>query len=43
MCYSEHYMEGTAQHVDSGTAAGMERVTVNIMWKEQHSKWTVVL
>ena len=43
VCYSEHYVEGTAQQVDSGIAGWMECVTVNIMWKTLHSKWTVVL
>jgi len=43
VCYSEHYMEDTAQHVDSGIAAWMECVTVNIVWKILHSTWTVVL
>jgi hypothetical protein len=43
MCYSEHYVEFTSQQVDSGIATGMECVTVNIMWKILHSRWTVVL
>jgi len=43
VCYSEHYVEGTAQPVDSGIAGWMECVTVNIMWKILHSRWTVVL
>jgi len=43
VCYSEHYMEDTAQQVDSGNAAWMECVTVNIIWKILHRKWTVVL
>ena len=43
VCYSEHYVEGTAQQVDSGIAGWMECVTVNIMWKVLHSRWTVVL
>jgi len=43
MCYNEHYMESTAQQVDSSIAGWMECVTVNIMWKVLHSKWTVVL
>ena len=43
MCYSEHYVEGTAQKVDSDTAVTMECVTVNIMWKILYRKWTVVL
>ena len=32
MCYSEQYMEVTAQQVDSVIVAGMECVTVNIIW-----------
>jgi len=43
VCYSEHYMEDTAQQVDSGIAAWMNCVTVNIIWKIFHSMWTVVL
>jgi len=43
VCYSEHYVEGTAQHVDSVIAGLMECVTINIMWKVLHSRWTVVL
>jgi len=43
VCYSEHYVEGTAQQVDSGIAGWMVCVTVNIMWKVLHSRWTVVL
>jgi len=35
-------VEGTAQQVDSTIAGRMECVTVNIMWKVQHSTWTVV-
>ena len=41
--YSEHYVEVTAQQVDSGTVDWMECVTVNIMWKLIHSMWIVVL
>ena len=41
--YSEHYMEDTSQKVDSGIAAWMECVTVNIIWKILHSRWKVVL
>jgi len=36
-------MEDTAQQVDSSIAAWMECVTVNIIWKLLHSRWTVVL
>ena len=43
VCYSENYVEGTAQQVDSSIAAWMECVTVNIMLKFLHSSWTVVL
>ena len=43
VCYSEHYVEGAAQQVDSGIVGGMECVTVNSKWKVLHSRWTVVL
>ena len=43
VCYSEHYMENTLQNVDSGIAPWMECVTVNIIWKILHRRWTVVL
>ena len=43
MCYSEHYVEDTSQQVDSGIAAWMVYVTVNIMWKLLHSRCSVVL
>jgi len=43
VCYSEQYVEGTAQQVDSGIVAWMKCVTVNIMWKVMHRRWTVVL
>ena len=43
VCYCEHNLEDTAEQVDSGIAAWMECVTVNIMWKILHSRWTVVL
>jgi len=43
VCYSEHYVEGTAQQVDSGIAGWMECVTVNSMWKVLHCRWTVLL
>jgi len=36
-------VESTAKQVDSGIAVWMECVTVNIMWKVLHSRWTVVL
>jgi len=43
VCYSEHYVVDTLQQVYSGIAAWMECVTVNIIWKILHSRWTVVL
>jgi len=43
VCYSEHYMEGTAQQVDSVLAAWIVCVTVNIMRKVLHGRWTVLL
>jgi len=43
VCYSEHYVEDTSQQVDSGIADWMKCVTVNIMRKILHSRWTVVL
>jgi len=43
VCYSELYVEGTAQKVDSGIVGWMYCVTVNIMWKVLHSRWIVVL
>ena len=36
-------MEDTSQQVDSCIAVCMKFVTVNIMWKLLHSRWTVVL
>ena len=41
--YSEHYMEGTSQQVGTGIVAWMKCVTVNIIWKVLHSRWTLVL
>ena len=41
--YSEHYMDGTSQQVDTGIAASKKCVTVNIIWKILHSMWTLVL
>jgi len=41
--YSELFVEGTTQMVDSGIVSRMECVTVNSMWKVLHSRWTVVL
>ena len=43
VCYSEQYVEGTTQLVDSGIVVWMQCVTVNSMWKVLHSSWTVVL
>jgi len=40
--YSEQYVEGTAEQVDSGIVGLMLCVTENIMWKILHSRWTVV-
>jgi len=36
-------VEDTSQQVDSGIAARMDCIRMNIMWKILHSKWTVVL
>jgi hypothetical protein len=38
MCYSVHYVEDISQQVDSGIAAGMECVTLNIMWRILRSR-----
>jgi hypothetical protein len=43
LCYSEQYVEVTAQQKDSGIVAWTECVTVKIMWKVLHRRWTVVL
>ena len=43
LCYSKHYVEVTAQHVDSVIAAWMKCVTVNFMRKVLHSRLTVLL
>jgi len=43
VCFSELYVEGTAEQVDSGILSRMECVTVNSMGKVLHSWWTVVL
>ena len=42
-CYSEQYVEGTAQQVDSSIVGWMQCVTVNSMWKLLHRKRTVLL
>ena len=36
MCYSEHYVEGTAQKVDSIFLEWMECFRLNIMWNNLH-------
>ena len=43
VCYSEHYVKDTAHQVDRCIAASMECVTVNIILKIIHSRWTVEL
>jgi len=43
VCYSEHYVVDTALQLDSGISVWMECVTVNIVWKVLHCRWTVVL
>jgi len=43
VCYSEPYVEGTSQQVDSRILCWIECVTVNSMWKVLHSRCTVVL
>jgi len=43
VCYSENYLEDTSQQVDSGIAAWMESVTVNIIRKILQNSWTVLL
>jgi len=43
VCYSEQYVQGTAQQVDSVIVAWMECVTFNIVWNLLRSRWTVVL
>jgi len=43
VCYSKHSVEDTAMQVDSGITVWMECVTVNIVWKILHCRWTVVL
>jgi len=43
VCYSEQYVEGTAQRVDCGIVGWMECVRVSSMWKILHSRWTVLL
>jgi len=41
--YSEHYMEGPSQYVDTGIAGWIKCITVNIIWKVLHSMWALVL
>jgi len=43
VCYSEHCVESTALQVDSSITVWLECVTVNIVWKILHCRWTVVL
>jgi len=43
MCYSEQYIDGTAQQLDSFIVGWVDCVTVNIMWKVLQSNWTVIL
>ena len=43
VCYSEHYLEDTSQHVNRRIAAWMECVIVNVMWNLLHSMWAGVL
>jgi len=43
VCFSEHYLEDTAEQVDSDIGVLMECVTVNIIWKILHGRWTLVL
>jgi uncharacterized membrane protein YccF (DUF307 family) len=38
LCYSEQYVEDTSQQVDSDILAGMECVTLNIMWEILHGR-----
>jgi hypothetical protein len=40
--YSEHYMKDISQQVDNCTASWMKCITVNIIWKILHSRWTIV-
>jgi len=41
--WSKHYVEDTAQQVNSAFAASNEFITVNFMWKLLQGGWTVVL
>ena len=43
VCYSEQYVECTAQQAESGIVGWVDCVTVNIMWKVLQSKWTMYL
>jgi len=43
VCYVKHYVEYTAQQVDNVVANCMNCVTVNIIFKVLHSRFTVVL
>jgi len=43
VCYGHHYVEVTAQQVESSIAGTMECDTVNILRKLLHRSWTMVL
>ena len=43
MCYTDHYVEDTAQQVDSVNVGLMQCVTVKNKRKLLHSKFTVLL
>ena len=43
VCYYKHYVEVTAQQLDSGILCRKECDIVKIMWKLLHSWWAVVL
>jgi hypothetical protein len=38
MCFSDHYVEDISQQVDKYIVAGVECVTVNIIWRIIHSQ-----
>ena len=42
-CYSEKYVDITAQQVDRGILDSTDCVTVNITWKLLHNSWAVAL
>ena len=39
---SEHYIKDTSQHVDTAISAWIMCVTIYIVWKINHSMWTLV-